>query len=136
MKVGITRPWFNGNLLRESQEFWHTNSVAINSGPPSKIKNGLAVPDQAVLDKENNTTMPLWTTGFFVAKDVHILFNSEEEFTSDHVSDIQKSLQAGDGFLCFSCSKSESSSDHAAEAQAVATKNTLSIKIPAPQILG
>ena len=80
--------------------------------------------------------MPSWTTGFVVAKDVHILFKSDEAFTAEHVSDIQKSSQTGGGFLCFSCSKSESSSDHRTEAQVVATGNTLSIKIPAPQILG
>ena len=136
MKVGITRPWFNGNLLHQSQEFWHTNSVPINSGPPSKIKNGLASTEQTVLDKANSTSMPSWTTGFLVAKDVHILFKSDEQFTSDHVSDIRKSSQAGGGFLCFSCSKSESSLDHCTEVQTVATDKTLSIKISAPQILG
>lgn len=136
MKVGITRPWFDGNLLRQSQEFWHTNSNPINSGPPSTIKDGLANADKAVLDKANTTSMPSWTTGFVVAKDVHLLFKSDEQFTAEHVSDIQKSSQAGGGFLCFSCSKSSSSLEHSTEAQAVATGNTLSIKIPAPQILG
>ena len=135
MKVGITRPWFNGNLLRESQEFWHTNSVPINSGSPSKIKAALASADSTVLEKANSTSMPSWTTGFVVAKDVHVLFKSDQQFTSEHVSNIRKSSSSGGGFLCFSCSKSESSLDHRTEAQTLATANTLSIRIPAPQIL-
>lgn len=136
MKVGITRPWFNGNLLRETSEFYHTNNDTISGGLPSTVKEGLDHNDSTLLDTANKAAMPSWTTGFVVAKDVHILFKSDSNFTAEQVTSMQKSSQTGGGFLCFSCGKSESSSDYRSQAQVVASGQTLSIKIPAPQILG
>ncbi|KAL8796485.1 MAG: hypothetical protein Q9195_001159 [Heterodermia aff. obscurata] len=136
MKVGITRPWFDGGLMDKSEEYFRTSTVKISSAEPPDIKTGLINADGKVIKDANHSLMPSWTTGFVVVKDVHIIFKSDEDFTAEHVSDMQKSSQTGGGFLCFSCGKSEGSSDHRAEAQVVAQGKTLSIKIPAPQILG
>ena len=134
MKVSINRPWMNTNLLGQTQSFYHTNPTPISAGEISDVRNRLR--NHVAIEKAEQTILPSWSTGFIVAKDVHIVMKSDEKFESNEASDIQKSANSGGGFLCFSCGKSESSSDHRTNASVTSTEKTLNIKIPAPQILG
>ncbi len=134
MKVSITRPWMDTQLLGQTKSFFHSNVMPISAGKPSSIKSALK--NHTPIDKASKTILPTWSTGFIVAKDVHIVMNSDEKFEANEAHDIQNSANAGGGFLCFSCGKSESSSDHRTAASVTSTEKTLNIKIPAPQILG
>ena len=137
MKVAITRPWMNANVFTRTSEFFHYNTKKITSGPPSSVKVDLAnVNQKTSLDKLNDCLLPSWTTGFIVAKDVHILMTTTATFSKEEVDDLQHRANSGGGFLCFSCNKSEASSDHREAATITNDNKTLSIKIAAPQILG
>jgi hypothetical protein len=137
MKVNIDRPWMNTGLLDQTKEFYHTNGTRISHGAPSDVKTWLPPSkDPGRKELDNPCMLPSWTTGFVVVKDVHIIMQSEKEWSTDETNDMQSSSNSGGGFLCFSCSRSDSSSHHDNKSAFTSNKKTLSIKIPAPQVLG
>ncbi|KAK6497325.1 hypothetical protein TWF506_004798 [Arthrobotrys conoides] len=80
--------------------------------------------------------LPSFATSLIVVKDVHIIFISETEFDESHIKDLQSNSNPNKGILCVSISKSDNSTYHREGASIQSTKNRVSIKIPAPQILG
>ena len=133
MKVIIDRPWFKAQLLSETKEFFHFNTSKISAGDPQKTHASLASGDAV---DSSQCILPSWTTAFVVVKDVHIILTSKKEFDESEIHDMQSASASGGGFLCFQASKSASSSDHRDAFSMAADKNTISIRIPAPQILG
>lgn len=133
MKVTIDRPWFNGQLLGQTKEFFNFNANKISAGNPQTIHDTLA--SGGTVDG-SETMIPTWATAFVVVKDVHIVLKSETGFTESERSDMQESSASGGGFLCFQASKSSSSSDHREAFTMKSDKDVISIRIPAPQILG
>ncbi|KAE9382113.1 hypothetical protein N431DRAFT_320993, partial [Stipitochalara longipes BDJ] len=135
MKVSINRPWVNTALLGQTKDFWRLTTSKISMEKPADVKKAL---DTRSLDAPGSEEciMPSWATSFVVAKDVHLIFSSNDEFDSSFVSNVQTNSNSGGGFLCFSTSKTESSTDHRDGASVIATTKSISVKIPAPQILG
>ncbi|KAK4101308.1 hypothetical protein N658DRAFT_559119 [Parathielavia hyrcaniae] len=83
-----------------------------------------------------NSLLPCYPTAFVVAKDIHLVLRSDKDWDSSQVDDLHRSMSAGGGFLCFSVSKSESSEEHRTAAAVAHRGEYLSIRIPAPQIIG
>ncbi|KAK4120675.1 hypothetical protein N657DRAFT_701401 [Parathielavia appendiculata] len=83
-----------------------------------------------------NSVLPSYPTAFVVAKDIHLVLRSDKDWDSSQVDDLHRSMSAGGGFLCFSVSKSESSEEHRTAAAVAHRGEYLSIRIPAPQIIG
>lgn len=133
MKVAIQRPWMDGGLLGETVDFYREGDTKISKGDPGKIKTQM----NSFTDLNSKIEiLPSWPTGFVVAKDVHIIFTTTSTFDSSFVTDMRSATTTGGGVLCFSCSKSTSSSDHREGAVITSTATSVSIKIPAPQIIG
>ena len=147
MKVVINRPWMNAGILHQTQEFYHANGAKISGGEAKEVKEAFkaistAAPllkdslDQKVLDRAEGSLLPTWPVAFIIAKDLHIIMKGHEEFDQSEVANIQKKMDSGGGFLCFSTSKSENSNEHRTAAAVNFKESKLSIKIPAPQIIG
>ncbi|PON22155.1 hypothetical protein TGAM01_v209029 [Trichoderma gamsii] len=77
-----------------------------------------------------------WATAYVVVKDVHIILRNDKEFSEAERLDMQSCSSSGGGFLCFQASKSSFSLDHHEAFTMKSDNKTISIKIPAPQILG
>lgn len=133
MKVVIDRPWMNAQLLGQTKEFFHFNATAISAGKPQTIHERLAKGDPV---DGSQAIIPSWTTAFIVVKDVHIILKSKTDIQTSDVHDMHDATQSGGGFLCFQVSKSDQSSDHREASSIKSDKRTVSIRIPAPQILG
>lgn len=133
MKVVMERPWMSAQLLGQTKEFFHFNATKISAGQPQTIHDSLSKGDAVDGSK---SILPSWTTAFVVVKDVHIILKSKTDIQTSDVHDMQNATRSGGGFLCFQVSKSSQSSDHRETASIKSDKNTISIRIPAPQILG
>ncbi len=133
LKVTIDRPWFKGQLLGQTKAFFHFNANKISAGDSNEVlemmKNGDHVDGTQCI-------LPSWTTAFVVVKDVHIILTSKSEFEGSEIHDMQSACASGGGLLCFQASKSASSSDDRDAFSMTSDKKTISIRIPAPQILG
>ncbi|MCJ1364939.1 hypothetical protein MMC16_004056 [Acarospora aff. strigata] len=141
MKVTINRPWMDAGILAQSKEFYLANASRISQGSPETIIAALNKPtlDEAartLINDAEKAILPTWPVAFIVAKDLHIILKSDVDFESNEVEDMQKHMSSGGGFLCFSCAKSEASEGHRTAAAVTHDKNNMSIKIPAPQIIG
>ncbi|KAF7173669.1 hypothetical protein CNMCM6106_007710 [Aspergillus hiratsukae] len=132
MKVSIDRPWMNAQLLGQTREFFRLHADKITDRKPTDLHDDIF---NGVVDS-SNLLLPSWSTGFIVVKDVHIILKAHEQVDVAAVHDMQSSTSSGGGFLCFRVSKSESSSDHRASASVTSDTKYISIKIPAPQIIG
>ncbi|RHZ51491.1 hypothetical protein CDV55_100558 [Aspergillus turcosus] len=132
MKVSIDRPWMNAQLLGQTREFFRLHENQITDRKPTDMHNKIS---NGVVDS-SNLLLPSWSTGFIVVKDVHIILTAHEQVDIAAVHDMQSSTSSGGGFLCFRVSKSESSSDHRESASVTSDTKYISIKIPAPQIIG
>ncbi|UPL04145.1 hypothetical protein LCI18_015079 [Fusarium solani-melongenae] len=133
MKVTMDRPWFKGQLLGQTKEFFHFNANKISAGDSNKVHEMMKNGDHV---EGTHCILPSWTTAFVVVKDVHIILASESGFEDSEIHDMQSASASGGGFLCFQASKSASSSDHRDAFSMASDKNRISIRIPAPQILG
>ena len=135
MRVSIQRPWMNAALLGQTKDFYRTgdSDTPISAGDPVEVKKQL---DENRFGNTQNALLPSWATGFVVAKDIHILMESTENFSSQFVSSIQAAAHSGGGFLCFSAARGDGSAGPREAAAVSSTGKTLSIKIPTPQILG
>ncbi|KAJ4132315.1 hypothetical protein NW754_015130 [Fusarium falciforme] len=133
MKVTIDRPWFNAQLLGQTEEFMHFNAAKISAGKPQEVHDKL---DKGETVNGANCLLPSWASAFIVVKDVHIVMSKASKFDASEINDMQSSSSSGGGFLCFSASKSSSSSDHREAFSMRNTESDISIRIPAPQILG
>jgi hypothetical protein len=133
MKVTVDRPWFNAQLLGQTKEFFNFNANKISAGNPQTIHNDLKNGDPV---NGSECLIPSWATAFIVVKDVHIIMASHSKFDESEIHDMKKSSSSSGGFLCFQCSKSESSSDHRDAFSMKSSDTHISIRIPAPQILG
>ncbi|KAL6360909.1 hypothetical protein LRP88_04369 [Fusarium phalaenopsidis] len=133
MKVTIDRSWFNAQLLGQTEEFMHFNAAKISAGKPQEVHDKL---DKGETVNGANCFLPSWASAFIVVKDEHIVMSSASTFDARETSDMQSSSSSGGGFLCFSASKSSSSSDHREAFSMRNTESDISIRIPAPQILG
>ncbi|KAF2821590.1 hypothetical protein CC86DRAFT_373444 [Ophiobolus disseminans] len=145
MKVVINRPWMNTGIFQRLSEFYFESSGKIAPKDFSLVKAALSpvkVSDsddttrKATIREAQNTILPTWPISFIVAKDIHILMQGGKNYSKDQVADMQKKMDSGGGCLCFSTSKSEASSEHRTAAATSYEQNRLSIKIPAPQIIG
>ncbi|RKK76389.1 hypothetical protein BFJ69_g7039 [Fusarium oxysporum] len=82
--------------------------------------------------------LPSFPTSFIVAKDIHMVFTPKSSFQNGTLADAQSASSSSKGGFCgFSGSSSSSSSSfHHETANVQASSNVISVKIPAPQILG
>ncbi|KAF2855381.1 hypothetical protein T440DRAFT_504053 [Plenodomus tracheiphilus IPT5] len=144
-EVVINRPWMNPGIFQRLQEFYFESSGKIAPTDPAKVKAALSpakVGDsddqtrKSTIKEAQNTILPTWPVSFIVAKDVHILMSGGKHYDTNQVSDMQRKMDSGGGCLCFSTSKSEASSEHRTAAATSFEADRLSIKIPAPQIIG
>ncbi|KAF3913691.1 hypothetical protein AA313_de0202156 [Arthrobotrys entomopaga] len=133
MKVSITRPWLDAGLLAQTANYFRSGEAKISGGSPAGIKESLMTPGST---SNEDKLLPSFPTGFIVVKDIHIILSSTETYDESTIKDIQSSSQSGGGFLCFSTSKSSNSSEHRESAVVQHEGTNLSIKIPAPQIIG
>ncbi|KAF2836936.1 hypothetical protein M501DRAFT_209220 [Patellaria atrata CBS 101060] len=142
MKVVMDRPWLNAGVFARSRDYFRNSRTKFSSGSPETIRGafnqpgGTVNPGAQLLQQASSCSLPAWPVAFIVVKDVHIVFKADSEFLSSTVTDMQKAMSSGGGFLCFSCAKSESSSEHRTGGAMEHNGQTLSIKIPAPQIIG
>ncbi|KAK3896842.1 hypothetical protein C8A05DRAFT_39608 [Staphylotrichum tortipilum] len=144
MKVVIERPWFDASVLRRTHDYYRTLNIATSAMTPAEVQKALSDPysqsdHEAVacaLGPAWDSLLPSWTSAFVVAKDIHLILRSEKDWTKETADDLHSAMSAGGGFLCFSCSKSESSEEHRAAAAVAHDGQYLSIRIPAPQIIG
>jgi hypothetical protein len=142
MKVVLNRPWLSGSMLMQSKEFVRSLRTEISGGAPGEVKAALEAKtggegaNPGLVTKAQKALLPAWPTAFIIVKDVHIILDAGVKWERSMVQDMQKRMSAGGGVLCFSVSKSESSSEHRAAASMSSEETRLSIKIPAPQIIG
>lgn len=137
MKVEMERPWMDGSLFDQTAEFYHGNLTKISSAEPTDVKAATSAADgAAMLETANSCLLPSWPTAFVVVKDVHIIFHDTRDTTKKMVSDLQSTANSGGGFFCFSCSSSSGSSENRQSASVTASSNSISVMIPAPQIIG
>ncbi len=144
MKVVIDRPWFDASVLRRTHDYYRTLNIATSAMTPAEVQKALSDPysqadHEAVaraLGPAWDSLLPSWTSAFVVAKDIHLILRSEKDWTKETADDLHSAMSAGGGFLCFTCSKSESSEEHRTAAAVAHDGQYLSIRIPAPQIIG
>ncbi|OQE40114.1 hypothetical protein PENCOP_c006G08050 [Penicillium coprophilum] len=136
MKVTINRPWMNAGLLAQTKEFFHANAAKISTSAPSEVIAALTGKDTEKLNQAQKAMIPAWTKSFLIVKDLHVILSTENDLHDSAASDVQKSMESGGGFLCFGTHRSEQSSEHSASASVTQEGKRLSIKIPAPQIIG
>ncbi|KAK4124081.1 hypothetical protein N657DRAFT_689697 [Parathielavia appendiculata] len=142
MKVVVGRPWFDGSVLRRTEDYYRTLSTPISAMDPDAVVKALnpETGDHNLVAKKLgpawNSLLPSYPTAFIVAKDIHLVLRSNQDWDSSQVDDLHRSMSAGGGFLCFSVSKSESSEEHRTAAAVAHRGEYLSIRIPAPQIIG
>ncbi|RGP79771.1 cytochrome p450 [Fusarium longipes] len=137
MKVEIQRPWMNASLLSQSQQFYRTAETPIAAYDTKVVTTALH--NFQDFDKEEGGPglLPSFPTSFIVAKDVHIIYTSNKGFSDAFKKDIESNASSGGGFLCFQSSSSSHGPGVQVEKMSVSTSsNAISIKIPAPQILG
>ncbi|KAH7253843.1 uncharacterized protein BKA55DRAFT_689345 [Fusarium redolens] len=86
----------------------------------------------------DNLLLPSLQTSYIVVKDIHIVFTSNSGFQEGTLDDAQSASSPwSGGFLSSSNSSSSSSSFFHHEATNIQTSSTnISVKFPAPQILG
>ena len=133
MKVAIQRPWMDVGILGQTEDFFRASQEPIAKNNPTDVKNNLTRGTGSV---SKDDLLPSFATGFVVAKDVHIIMRSQNDFDSSYVKDVQDSSNSGGGFLCFSISKSNNSAENRQAAVVTGDGKNLSIKIAAPQIIG
>ncbi|KAK4448740.1 hypothetical protein QBC34DRAFT_406655 [Podospora aff. communis PSN243] len=146
MKVTLSRPWLDASLFAQTREYRRNLLTPISKLDAGDIKAALLIePDQdkakhddkeKTLTEANKALLPAWPKAFILAKEVHIIFTSTEKWDDNVVTDLRKQMDAGGGVLCFSCAKSESSSEHRTSAAVRSEEHKLDIRIPAPQIIG
>ncbi|KAG7417127.1 hypothetical protein Forpe1208_v004266 [Fusarium oxysporum f. sp. rapae] len=143
MKVEIQRPWMNAGIFGQTGDFYRADPTLISSAPPEVIKKelmqGLTNGDGSGVDQGgDNLLLPSFPTSFVVAKDIHMVFTSKTSFQQGTLDDAQSaSSSSSSGFLGFSGSSSSSSSSfHHETANVQTSSNIISVKLPAPQILG
>ena len=133
MKVAIQRPWMDAGLLIKTQDFFRATETKIAKNKPADVKDNLSKGTGSGSEEE---ILPSFATSFVVAKDIHIILRSQDNFDSSYVKDVQESSNSGGGLLCFSISKSKNSSENRQAAVVTSDGKNLSIKIAAPQIIG
>ena len=144
MKVVVNRPWMDAGVLSQSREFYFANKANISVDDANAVQQALdanltgsdLIKANEVITKAENAILPTWPVAFIVVKDLHIIATSESNFEGNEAADLQKKLDSGGGLLCFSSSKSENAQEHRTAAAVQFEGNKLSIKIPAPQIVG
>lgn len=142
MKVVIDRPWFDSSVLRRTEDYYRTLATPISAMDSDGVVKALnpETGDYNLLAKKLspawNSLLPSYPTAFIVAKDIHLILRNDKDWDSSQVDDLHRSMSAGGGFLCFSVSKSESSEEHRTAAAVAHRGEYLSIRIPAPQIIG
>lgn len=133
MKVAIERPWLSPGVLGRTKDFYHAGGSKISKMNPSEVKATLSTQGESPSKGTVFASMP---TAFIVAKDVHIILSSSTAFDYFFISSVRSSLNSGGGFLCFSTSKTEGSSNQRESAVVKSDSHTLDIKILSPQIIG
>ncbi|KAK3368777.1 hypothetical protein B0H63DRAFT_565407 [Podospora didyma] len=134
MKVVIDRPWFNAQLLGQQtkEPFHNSNANKVSAGDPQEVLDQFLKDGHTVRDGPQYM-LHSWSTAFVVVKDVHIVMSNKDGFDDDEVNCMRNALAdggdggGGGGGLCFQASKN---------ATVHGGKITISIRIPAPQILG
>ncbi|KAK0392279.1 hypothetical protein NLU13_1775 [Sarocladium strictum] len=149
-KVDIERPWMDAGLLNQSQIFCHALDAPIARYDPAAVSDALRSL-QAYRQSDDSSTpglLPSFPTSFIVAKDIHIIYTSPAGGFSDstlrHVhSCASSSSSPGGGFLCFPSSAGIERNPvpppgvHVVDKTSVSSaSDTISIKIPAPHIIG
>ena len=139
MKVTIDRGgWFNPQFFDLAKDMTSLTGGAdgpnISNFDPKKYN--LTALDHDAVEELNDAVFPAFPVAFVVVKDVTIRFKSDSDFSDEHKSLLQKSSEVGGGFLCFSASHSESSTDQSESFHHAVDGKSMLIKIPGPQILG
>ncbi|KAF4626558.1 hypothetical protein G7Y89_g11602 [Cudoniella acicularis] len=155
---GVEAPIYTVEIIIQDPKargFFGSHSEATSVAPPLNVVEILEVNQKSILIRKykmDNSIhfcqplpsvsqsarallLPAVPSAFIVVKDVSIILSSTVEWDSNSVKDLQQSMSAGGEILCFSYSKSESSSEHRTAASDVQQDQKMSIKIPAPQII-
>lgn len=122
-KVSFTRNWFNPGVFLLSEDMYHTTSNRISLG---SFEN----------KEQSKCLFPCYPTSMVIAKDVSIQITMSEEHMSSFKSMSEHHASKGGGFLCFKTAKSSSSQESHSSYSMSQKGNSVTIKIPGPQIFG
>jgi hypothetical protein len=128
-KVTIDRGWFRPEFFNLTKSMFRLDPELIASGVRMED-------DDAKLEDINKSFFPTYPISFVVVKDVTIKFKASTEHTSTIKNVLDQSASVGGGFLCFSASHASTSHNASENFLHNVDGQSVTIKIPGPQILG
>lgn len=153
-KVLIDRPWMHPELFNLSSSYFRVTEDRLTTPDPTAsgfpdwsrdllVSSGLngganttqAMATSATLDI-NKGPFPGYPVALLLAKDVTIHIEVDTDQTDALADASQQNSSEGGGLLCFSVSKTQSSSSNTKSAGSYATAGTYVFRIAAPQIVG
>lgn len=111
-KVELERGWFRPEIFVNSREFLSASN------------------------EKYTTLMKSFPVAFIVVKDVTIKVQANFQDTEEMSDYLHKESSSSGGFLCFTASSSQTSTQHSESSYSSVTNDGLIIRIPGPQILG
>lgn len=136
-KVLIERPWMRPELFNGSASFFRSTSTPITLSRAVASEALLNEPRHAELNAQLlNCAFPAYPAAALLVKDVTVRVQIDATRTED-VRDYAKSTKSeGGGFLCFSVSKTSSSTSQSEQMNEYCMNGQLVMRAPAPQIVG
>lgn len=144
-KVLIERPWMHPEIFGRTKGYFKavdtivTNGEAITKGELlSKALGGNT--SQSDADKNcvnlNKGAFPAYPVALLLVKDVTIKLKFNVNKTQALQEHSERNVSNGGGFLCFSVSKTESTTNDKKSTNSYAMAGDYVFRIPAPQIIG
>lgn len=146
-KVIIDRPWMHPEVFALSKKYFKATDGVVTT-PPDKTYTKddlLAAALGGAMDPAlardncsllNEGTFPGYSVALLLVKDVTIKIKLKAAQTQALQDHSEKTVSNGGGFLCFSVSKTESSTSDSKSVSSYAMGGDYVFRIPAPQIIG
>jgi hypothetical protein len=145
-KVLIERPWMHPEIFNFTSSFFKavdsqitTPSTPFTSDQLMDVNLGGSVNREAAgynCNALNQGVFPCYPVAVLLAKDITIKIKLDANKTSAIQSHSEQNESNGGGFLCFSVSKTQSSSADSKSASSYSMGGDFVFRIPAPQIIG
>jgi hypothetical protein len=146
-KVLIERPWMHPEIFSMTKKFFKALDMDITAPRGDSIASKELMPEdlggtvsQQTADDNcinlNKGILPGYPVAVLLAKDITIKIKLSANKTTAMQAHSESNESNGGGFLCFSVSKTQSSSSDSKSASSYAMGGDYVFRIPAPQVIG
>ncbi|KIO32805.1 hypothetical protein M407DRAFT_4299 [Tulasnella calospora MUT 4182] len=142
MKVQISRPWLDASIFNQSNAYVRISDKKFSTGFDTKLVSSQNEKPPTGGELQNkfaeaeDSLLPAYPVAFIVAKDVTIKLTSSTEAAASLNTIMKESMSGGGSCLGFSVAAAGQSSSHTQSAYSAHENDTVSMKIPGPQIIG